>query len=391
MSTNDIYVVACVALLVIGVILWMLVGWLGRPRGGPTAAPVAYGVDFSWSRPTAEDLRAAGYSFVCRYLSWSTTGKNLTKSEADYWTANGFGIVSNWEYAADAAKGGYPQGVSDATEGLRQHNACGGGPYDPVIYSVDYDVPTNYSTTQSLPPWWVRLLRIIIRLIHIARRTMVTTFGGTPSEYTKIADYFRGIIAIHGDTSTVGAYGEYDIIRRLFNDGLIRYGWQTYAWSYGYWDQRAQLRQVKNGITVGGQECDRNEAWHENYAQWGASTPPHWREAGGVLLNCPWDKERMDLIYVGPDNQVWHSWWTGGMSAAWDGRGAHENLGGRIATGTVGATWTPDGGAIYITGLGDPSSEDAPAGAGQYWGYTLDRYGNRSGWGSLEGVYGTPA
>jgi hypothetical protein len=391
MSTKDVVTVACVGAVILAILVWGLVWMLRRPRPQGASAPVAYGVDFSWSRPSAESLRAAGYSFVCRYLSWSTTGKNLTREEADYWKANGFGIVSNWEYYADAAKGGYGQGVSDATEALRQHYACGAAEYDPVIYSVDYDVPTNYSTTRQRPDWRTRVWRILVRLVHTAQRQLITLFGGTPSAYTIIADYVRGITSVHGDKSTVGIYAEYDIIRRLFNDGLITYGWQTYAWSYGYWDPRAQLRQVHNGLTVDGQEVDRNEAWQDNYGQWGAGKPPHWREAGGVLLNCPWDKERTDLIYVGPFNEVWHSWWSGGMHAAWDGRGSHENLGGRIAVGTLAAQWTPDGGAIYIVGLGEGSAELPEGAAGQYWGFTLDRYGNRSGWGSLEGIFGVPA
>lgn len=383
---------AACAILLFGclAIVWLIVHFARRPRGTTTSAPLKYGVDFSWSRPSAEDLRAAGYEFVCRYLSWSTSGKNLTKDEADYWKANGFGIVSNWEYYADAAKNGYAQGVSDATEGLRQHRQCGASGYDPVIYSVDFDVPTNYSTTQTIPPWYVRLFRIIIRLIHRLRRKSIVAFGGTPKEYTQIIEYFRGIISVHGGVSTVGGYGEYDIIRLLFDHGLITYGWQTYAWSYGEWEPRAQLRQVKNGITINGSQVDRNEAWNKDYGQWDGSLQTQWIQGGNVLLNCPWDKLRNDLFYIGPSNEVWHSWWSGGMAAMWEGRGSHENLGGKIATGTLTATWTPDGTALYIMGLGEPQATDTPDGAGQYWGMTLDRYGNRSGWGSIEDVYGIP-
>jgi len=36
-------------------------------------------------------------------------------------------------------------------------------------------------------------------------------------------------------------------MQRLFDDGKIAYGWQTYAWSYGNWDGRAQLRQRRIG------------------------------------------------------------------------------------------------------------------------------------------------
>ena len=60
-------------------------------------------------------------------------------------------------------------------------------------------------------------------------------------------------------------------VQRLFNAGKITWGWQTYAWSGGQWDSRAQLRQVQNGMTVDGAACDRDEAWASDFGQWGAS------------------------------------------------------------------------------------------------------------------------
>lgn len=338
-------------LILIGLlILWWVIR---RPKATPSggAQPVAYGLDFSWSRPTAEDILAAGYSFVCRYLSWSTTGKNLTADEALYYQSYGIQIVSNWEYYADAARNGYPQGVEDAKEAMRQHLDCGGSPNDPIYFSVDYDAQV-------------------------------------PEEYGPVREYFKGIISVIGLHRT-GGYGSYQIIRQLFNDGLITFGWQTYAWSYGAWDGRAQLRQVKNGIYVGGAEVDRNEAWNENYGAWFQNeAPPITKGDGAVLLNCPFDTERQDLFYIGANNEVFHAWWTGGMTAMWNGQNlGMENLGGRLAVGTLTAMWTPDGESLYIAGLGS-ANQNAPAGTGQYWGMTLDRYGNRSGWGSMEQVYG---
>ena len=47
-------------------------------------------------------------------------------------------------------------------------------------------------------------------------------------------------------------------------------GWQTYAWSYGQWDARAQLRQVLNSVSVGGSVgcCDKDVAVAADYGQW---------------------------------------------------------------------------------------------------------------------------
>lgn len=358
---------------------------------GVSSSPVAYGLDFSWGRPSAESILNAGYTFVLRYLSWSTTGKNLTADEARYYQAYGIGIGSNWEYYADAPKNGYPQGVSDATEGARQHTACGGGEWDPIYFSVDYDAQVGTKSTMQLftkrgwgrlLPWW------LILLLDGGWRTRHSSLWSTGPDWPAVSEYFRGVSEVVGLDRT-GAYGSYQVIRQLFNEGKILFGWQTYAWSYGAWDPRAQLRQVQNGITVGGADVDRNESWSDNAGLWGQNQPPrrHSIGDGAVLLNCPFDETRQDLFYVGPNNEVWHSWWAGGMPAMWAGSGASENLGGRIVQGTLTAQWTPDGSAVMVAGLGS-ATEGAPVGAGSWWGSTLDRYGTRSGWGSLEGVYG---
>jgi hypothetical protein len=129
----------------------------------------------------------------------------------------------------------------------------------------------------------------------------------------------------------------------------------------------------------------------ETVQQWYASQQPPTPVGGVMLLNDPRDPKRTDLFYVGADDEVWHSWWTtGGMNAMWDGDGRHESLGGRIQPGTLSAVWTPDGNALYITGLGtpDPDDPDMPPGCGPYYGFVLQRTGARSGWGSLDHVYG---
>jgi hypothetical protein len=190
------------------------------------------GLDFAWSKPSVQAILDGGYRFVCRYLSWDTTGKNLTRAEATSYLNNGIGVVSNWEYATGAAANGYNQGVSDATAGRGQHDDCGGPAEAPIYFSVDWDVSQN--------------------------------------QYAAVGEYFKGVATVVGLNRT-GAYGGYNIITYLFDLGLIRYGWQTYAWSGGRWDGRAQLRQVQNGIIVGGADCDRNTAMADDFGQWGAN------------------------------------------------------------------------------------------------------------------------
>jgi hypothetical protein len=384
------YGAVAIGLLIIVAIAYIVYRVMHRKPTSYGSAPLAYGLDFSWGRPSPQAILNAGYSFVLRYLSWSTTGKNLTGDEANMYKSYGIGIGSNWEYYADAPKGGYNQGVSDATEGKRQHETVGGSPYDPIYFSVDYDAQMGKSTQAlrlfekrgigRLMPWW------LILLLDGGFRTRRSSLWTTTSDYQAVTAYFRGIIDVVGLART-GCYGSYQVVRQLYNDGLITFGWQTYAWSYGYWDPRAQLRQVKNGLTLDGAEVDRNEQWHDNAGLWGSNEPRRKEGDGAVLLNCPFDESRQDMLYVGPKNEVWHRWWNGGMTAMWNGDGGIENLGGHIVQGTLTALWTPDGSTLYVAGLGLGDSS-APAGNGSFWGMTLDRYGNRSGWGSFDQTWG---
>lgn len=230
----------------------------------------AYGLDFSWGRPSIDAIVGAGYTFVCRYLSWDNTGKNLTWDEAQAYINAGLTIVSNWEYQAKAPLNGYNQGVNDAREAALQHAGCGGPADAPIYFSADWDVQ--------------------------------------PYEYPAVEDYYRGCAAIMGGPKYVGAYGGIDIIRRLFDLGLIGWGWQTYAWSSGAWDGRAHIRQVQNGITVGGADCDRNEAWAANYGGWGQPTTS--------------DSEDDDM----PKNNAWLAQDQTGIAVVWIDDTASEVL-----------------------------------------------------------------
>ena len=63
----------------------------------------------------------------------------------------------------------------------------------------------------------------------------------------------------------VGAYGGYHVIRGLFDQGLIQWGWQTSAWSKVsgklHWDPRAHLQQYRHDCSGGGlTQADVNRA-----------------------------------------------------------------------------------------------------------------------------------
>src|SRR5436305_1765482 len=111
--------------------------------------------------------------------------------------------------------------------------------------------------------------------MHCGRQNYFSVdFDATPAQQTPINAYFDGVVSVIGLART-GAYGGYYVIKRLFDGGKIKWGWQTYAWSGGQWDSRAQLRQVQNGITAAGDAncCDKDEAVANDYGQWHAVPP----------------------------------------------------------------------------------------------------------------------
>ena len=200
------------------------------------AIVIATGVDYSWARPSPSGLKSQGYTFAARYLSYDTTGKNLSKSEVTALWSAGVDVIANWENSATASLNGYNQGVSDAKAADAQANGDGIPSGRPIYFSVDFDA--------------------------------------TPGDQTAINAYFDGVASVIGLART-GAYGGYYVVQRLFNAGKIKWGWQTYAWSGGQWDTRAQLRQVQNGITAAGDAdcCDEDQAVATDYGQWHAKPP----------------------------------------------------------------------------------------------------------------------
>ena len=193
---------------------------------------VATGVDYSFARPAPSALAGAGYTFAARYLSHESS-KNLSGGERDALWSAGVDVVVVWEDSADAALGGYGRGVSDAQAALWEANALGIGGDRPIYFAVDFDA--------------------------------------SPGQEGAIDAYFDGVSSVIG-RGRAGAYAGYWPIKRLFDAGKITWGWQTYAWSGGNWDGRAQVRQVQNGISVGNSYlcCDRDQAVATDYGQWRA-------------------------------------------------------------------------------------------------------------------------
>lgn len=198
---------------------------LGSRSLAPFGSVFAYGIDFGWSCPNA---RALGAIFGASYLS-TDGSKNWTRACVSAYHAQGLATVVVWETAAARASAGYYAGRSDAQAAGSQAAYLGEPSSRPIYFAVDYDTSLNPGS---------------------------------------IVSYFRGIDSIRGPPRT-GAYGGIATIRELFGRGLVRYGWQTAAWSGGSWDGRAQIQQYSFGASL-----DWNRAIARDYGQWPYKPPP---------------------------------------------------------------------------------------------------------------------
>lgn len=185
--------------------------------------------DWAYHRPGAEALIDAGFTGVIRYLS-PTPDKNLSPNEIlDYRDAN-LAVHGVYESVAGRALQGYVAGVTDARSAVRQARSLGwdetsGGC---IYFAVDTDIVTA-------------------------------------SQMHNVYAYFAGVTSIL-PKRYVGGYGEADVIRGLYAQNLIRYRWQTMAWSRG---QQMQCEIYQRGQqTVNGVLVDVNDVMSADTGAW---------------------------------------------------------------------------------------------------------------------------
>lgn len=196
---------------------------------------MTFGVDYAWGRPSVASLKAAGVTFACRYLSHDTTGKNLDHAEAVTLSNAGIWLVVVWESTANRALAGYAAGVQDAKDAAAQANACGMPGDRPIFFAVDFDA--------------------------------------TSADQNAIAAYLDGAASVLGKGRT-GLYGGYWPVKRALDGGHCDWAWQSYAWSGGNWDARAQLQQYSNDHTIGGVGLDYDRSTTSDYGQWKVGVSP---------------------------------------------------------------------------------------------------------------------
>lgn len=188
------------------------------------------GVDYSWARPDAVKLKAAGKHFVVRYLSYDKTGKNLDAAEIKALIRAGVAVVANWENRAGDAKGGFGAGQTYAREAVAQTRALGMPDDRPIYFSVDFDM--------------------------------------TEHDAVAVGEFFRGIASVL-PLHRIGIYGGYNAIRWAVTRKWAAWFWQTYAWSGGRWHPATHLQQYHNGANVAGGDVDLNRAMTDDFGAWG--------------------------------------------------------------------------------------------------------------------------
>jgi len=156
------------------------------------------GIDYAWSKPTAANIHAAGYSFVMRYLSHDES-KDLSLPEAQALRAQGLGIGLVWETTASRAGQGQAAGAQDGAEAKSRAADLGYPTAAALYFAVDYD-----------------------------------------ADPAVVLPYFRGV---QDCGHPVGVYGSARVVESGLAAGLAVYGWQTCAWSHGQVSSKAHLYQ----------------------------------------------------------------------------------------------------------------------------------------------------
>jgi len=209
-----------------------------------------FGLDYSGSPPIISCMKEKKVDFVARYLEPASDWKTLTAKEADALRAAGIGIVGLYETSPDSALGGFPRGVVHAKGVLENILTIGMPKNRPVYFAVDFD----------------------------ARGDVLTG---------PVRQYFLGLASVL-PVSMIGVYAGYIPVKYLFDNGLVSWAQQTYAWSrpvighksdgspiFGpvQWDPRAQIQQYNNGEPYCSGLVDFNRGMYDDIGQWQLKVP----------------------------------------------------------------------------------------------------------------------
>jgi hypothetical protein len=215
---------------------------------------------------------------VCRYLSPGgpgLPGKLLTAGEYQQLQAAGVSVVLNWETSADRMLGGYDAGRADALSADSVTRNLGVPSDRPIFFSADWDA--------------------------------------SPAQQATIDAYLAGVASVIGLPRT-GVYGSYYVCKRSLDNGTATWAWQAGAWSGGQIEPRAHIYQRIGSVTVGGVECDVNEAQqlpdfgqHPQPASTGRKDRAHMQPLPATVAPsnpnsdpASWPQRNFDVGFIGP-------------------------------------------------------------------------------------------
>jgi hypothetical protein len=190
---------------------------------------MAEGVDYAFDRPTVSGLVAARKTFACRYVGPGSSGKHLTRGEAEALSAAGIAIVANAEGAADGLLGGFDIGQDWALSAHQQGVACGMPATAPIYLSVDFDV--------------------------------------TSTQWPAVRRALQGAASVIG-RGRVGVYGGYNAVAWSIRDAVAEWFWQTRTWSGGRWHSLAHIQQYRLGVSLAGGTVDLDRSTADRFGQW---------------------------------------------------------------------------------------------------------------------------
>jgi peptidoglycan hydrolase-like protein with peptidoglycan-binding domain len=168
------------------------------------------GVDYSFSRPGGAALAGAGKQFALRYLWYNTASKGISGGEWNDLVGHGLAVGLLYEEDGLEFQGGQAAGIVCAKK-AESYRTANGLPAQPIFFCVDTDT----------------------------------------SDYATVNAFCGGVASVIGHDRT-GLYAGERVIKAAFDAGVIAYAFQTYAWSDGEWDPRAQVQQYSNGQNING-------------------------------------------------------------------------------------------------------------------------------------------
>jgi hypothetical protein len=199
------------------------------------------GLDYSFGRPNLSTVKAQGYKFVLRYLTGH--GKALSGAERRDIEAHKLGLGVVFESSANRAGQGRAAGASDARTAQWAVTTVGLPATLPIYFAVDFDADPG-----------------------------------------QVAPYFQGIRNVLPFDRT-GVYGGYRVVSALAGGGVVKWVWQTVAWSGGKVYPGAHIFQHAPSIKVGGADVDVNDASPEAFGSLhGGPKPPKPRKYGSRAL-----------------------------------------------------------------------------------------------------------